>query len=152
MDEQPRGRRDLSMVNFGLVLAGRRPATIYRPEWFVTPYDKGIEILQKKGACVEDVAKVINPDYLNEAHEAVSAWNGIGEEIQWEKALAVAWKNEDVGKKFKKVGKRLEENEDVDLLALYAEISSLVSDSSFGLTKASDVDYSHYKPFMKSGD
>lgn len=152
MDEQPKSRRDLSLVNFGLILSGRQPATIYRPEWFCTPYDKGVEILQKTGACREDVAKVINPDYLNDAHEAVSHWNGIGEELDWVKCLATAYKNEEVGRKLKKVGKRLEENEDVDLLPVYAEFSSMLSDESFGLTKASNIDYTNYKPFMKSGD
>lgn len=152
MSDTPRSRRDLSMVNFGLVLSGRREATIYKPEWFVTPYDKGIEILQRRGSCVEDVAKVINPDYINDAHEAVSQWNGIGEEISWEKTLATAFHNEEMGRKLEKVGGKLRNNEDVDLLSVYGEIGSAVSNSSFGLTKASDVDFSSYKPFMKSGD
>lgn len=151
-DETPRGRRDLSLVNFGLIMAGRQPATIYKPEWFNTPYDKGVEILQKKGATVEDVAKVINPDYLNDAHESVSHWNGIGEEIDWVKCLVVAYENEGLGKRLKKVSRQLEENQDVDLLSLSAEMNSIATRSSFGLTKASKIDYSNYKPFMKSGD
>lgn len=148
----PRGRRDLSLVNFGLILANRRSVTSYKPEWFASPYDRGVEILQKKGACVEDVAKVINPDYINDAHEAVSHWNGIGEEIDWTKCLSTAYRNEETGKKLRKMGKRLEENEPVDMLQIYGEIGSLVSAESFGLTRASDIDYSNYKPFMKSGD
>lgn len=148
----PRGRRDLSMVVAGLVIANRIPATALKPEWFCTPYDKAIEILQKRGAKIEDVAKVVNPEYLNDAHESVSQWNGIGEEINWPAALAESYRNEKAGSDLVKVGKRLKENEPVDLLQLYGQIGSLVSSESFGLTRASDIDYTNYKPFMKSGD
>lgn len=148
----PRGRRDLSMVVAGLVIANRIPATTLRPEWFCEPYNKAIEILQKRGACIEDVAKVVNPEYLNDAHEAVSHWNGISEEINWPSALATSYRNEEAGRKLKKVGKRLEENEPVDLLQLYGELGSMVSSESFGLTLANQIDYSNYHPFMKSGD
>lgn len=150
--DEPKSRRDLSLVNFGLIIAKRKDPTMYRSEWFVAPYDQGLEILLKKGAAIEDVAKAIkNPEYLNDAHEAVSKWNGISEEFDWVKALAVAYKNEVVGEKLVKNGKKLKNNDDVDLLALYGELQSVISQGASGLTKLASIDYKHFAPMMESG-
>lgn len=145
--------RELSEICYGLVQEGRHPATLYRPEIFVTPYDRAIEILQKKGASKEDVAKVISSSYMTDAADAVHRFNGLGEyqNYDWAKALSEAWFNAEVGKKFQKIGKRLESNEEVDLLPLYGELTSAIAKESSGLTLGSQVDYKTYKPFKKSG-
>ena len=144
-------RFELSELNFGLILAERRPATLYRPEWFSSPFDAGVEILQKKGASKEDVAKTLSSSYMNDAHDSVKRLNGLGEEVDWVKSLQSAFYNEERGKKLEKLGKKLKENESVDLLPLYAEIGSAISDESSGLAVASDIDYNTYKPFKLSG-
>ena len=146
--------QELSEVNFGLCLEGRIPATAYKPQWFSTPYDKGIEILQQKGATREDVAQVLSSAYINDAHNAVKKWNGIGdkENFDWAKAIADASKKGDLSRSLSKVVKKLAENEEVDLLPLYGALGNMVADESVGLTQASQIDYQHYKPFMKSGN
>lgn len=145
--------RQLSQVNFGLILNSRVPASLYRPEWFARPYDDGVKILLEKGATKEDVAKVVSSDYLNDAHDAVHKWNGIGdmENFDWVKALKDAAWSVDAGKKLQKVGKKLEANEEVDLLSVYGELTSYVARESSGLTLGSEIEYGTYKPFKKSG-
>lgn len=145
--------RDISEICYGLVQEGRHPATLYRPEMFVTPYDKAIEILLKKGSSKEDVAKVVASSYMTDAADAVHRFNGLGEyqNYDWAKALSQAWMNEQRGKKLEKIAKRMKENEEVDLLPLYAELSSAISHESSGLRLASTIDYNNYKPFKKCG-
>ena len=146
--------QELSEVNFGLCLEGRIPATVYKPQWFSTPYDKGIEILQQKGATREDVAQVLSSAYINDAHNAVKKWNGIGdkENFDWAKAIADASKKGDLSRSLSKVVKKLAENEEVDLLPLYGALGNMVADESTGLSLASTIDATHYKPFIKSGN
>lgn len=144
---------ELSEVCFGLVLEGRHPATMYRPEYFTTPYDQGIEILQKKGATKEDTAKVISSSYLSDASSAVHKFNGIGEyqNYDWAKALQEAYRNFSLAKPFEKAAKKLKENEDVDLLPLYGQLGEIISTDASGLTLFTDIDYTTYKPFKLTG-
>src|SRR5688572_3547061 len=88
--------RDISEICYGLVQEGKHPATLYLPEMFVTPYDKAIEILLKKGSSKEDVAKVVASSYMTDAADAVHRFNGLGEyqNYDWAKALSQAWMNE----------------------------------------------------------
>ena len=146
-------RSQLSELNFGLVLDGRVPATLYKAGWFSSPYDKGIEILLQKGATREDLSKVLSSEYLNDAHSAVKRMNGLGspENYDWAKALRVSSNNEDRGRKLQKIGKKLLENEEVDLLPLYAEIGSSISEETSGLSLLGDIDYNTYKPFQLTG-
>jgi hypothetical protein len=144
----------LSEINFGLVLSGRYPATAYKPEYFSAPYDRGIEILQKSGATKEDVAKEVNSAYLSDASSAVHKFNGIGEyqNFDWVKALTGAKRNYELSRKLTKTVKKLADNDDVDLLPLYSDLGTIISSESSGLAPASSIDYSNYKPFMKSGN
>ena len=144
----------ISEVCFGLVLEGRHPATIYKPENFAAPYDQGIKILAQKGSTKEDVAKVLSSAYLSDASSAVHKFNGLGEyqNFDWSKALCEAQRNFDRSKRFKKLVKKWEENEDVDLLPVFGELQSVVAGESSGLSVASGIDYNHYKPFEKSGN
>ena len=144
---------ELSEVNFGLVMEGRVPPTMYKPAWFTTPYDKGMEILLKPGAAKEDVAHALSSAYINDAHDAVKHWNGIGEteNFDWTKSLRIAYENFERGRQFEKIGKKMKENEEVDILPLYAQLGAAISQESFGLKPASEIDYKSYKPFKKTG-
>jgi hypothetical protein len=112
--------QELSEVNFGLCLEGRVPATIFRPEWFAVPYNRGIEVLQQKGATKEDVAQVLSSAYINDAHNAVKKWNGIGdtENFDWPKAIATASRKGELSRRLSKLVKKLADNEEVDILPL----------------------------------
>jgi hypothetical protein len=145
--------RELSEVNFGLVMEGRLPASMYKPEWFDSPYDQGVEILLKPGNTKEDVAKVLSSAYINDAHDAVAHWNGIGEteNFDWAKSLRVAYDNFQRGRKLEKLSKKLKENEEVDILPLYGELGAAIANESFGLKPASEIDYKAYKPFKPCG-
>jgi hypothetical protein len=144
---------ELSEVNFGLVMEGRLPVSMYKPSWFTTPYDKGIEALMKQGATKEDVAKVLSSAYINDAHDAVKHWNGIGEteNFDWNKSLRIAYENFERGREFEKLGKKLKENEEVDILPLYGKLGAAIAQESFGLRPASEIDYKTYKPFKPCG-
>ena len=144
----------LSEINFGLVLTDRFPATMYRPDDFTAPYDEGIRILQQKGATKEDVAKVIASSYLQDASSAVHKFNGIGEyqNFDWVKPLKKSKRSFDISKRLSKVSKRLAENEDVDMLSIYGDLGSIISEESSGLSLASNIDATHYRPFIKSGN
>jgi hypothetical protein len=144
---------ELSQVNFGLCMEGRALPTLYKSEWFAYPYNEGMEVLQKKGAAREDVAKVLNSSYISDAHDCVHKWNGIGdlENFDWAKALREAYQSNVTGRKLKKISKKLEDNEPVDLLSLYGEIGAAISNESYGLQVASEIDYKTYKPFEKCG-
>lgn len=145
--------QELSEINFGLCLEGRLPSSMYKSEWFTTPYDKGMEILSRSGASKEDVAKVLSSAYISDAHDSVHKWNGIGEteNFDWNKSLRVAYENFERGKKLEKISKKLKENEEVDILPLYAELGTAISGESFGLKPASEIDFKSYKPFKPSG-
>lgn len=144
---------ELSEINFGLCLEGRVPPTMYRSEWFTTPFDSGIEILLKPGAGKEDLAKVINISYLNDAHDCVKRLNGLGEteNFDWVKSLRIAYENFERGRKFERISKKLKENEEVDILPLYGELGAAIANESYGLKPASEIDYKTYKPFKPCG-
>lgn len=143
---------EIAEVAFGLILEGRHPATLYKPEYFPVPYDSAVEILQKKGATREDVSKVISSAYLSDASQAVHKFNGIGEyqNYDWAKALQQAWQNHERGRKFEKLSKAMQNNEPVDVLPLYAELGASIANETSGLQALSEVG-TDYKPFKKCG-
>lgn len=146
--------RELSEVCYGLVQEGRHPAGLYSPEKFVTPYNDAIRILLEKGSTKEDVAKAFhNQNFMTDAADAVHKFNGLGEyeNFDWGKALDDAYFNAEIGKKFQKIGKRLENNDEVDLLPVYADLTSAIAKESTGLRIASEIDYKAYNPFKKCG-
>jgi DNA replication protein DnaC len=136
-----------------LLIEQRVPPTLYKSEWFASPFDKGVEVLMQPGSTREDVAKVLSSAYINDAHDAVKKWNGLGEteNFDWPKVLRESYENMQRGKVFEKLAKKYKNNEPVDLLALYSEIGSAIAKESFGLKPASEIDYKKYKPFMLSG-
>lgn len=145
---------ELSEIAFGLCLEGRVPVTAVKADYFDAPYDQGIKVLSKKGATREDVAKVLNSQVISDAHDAVHKWNGIGDKegFDWIKALTDAARNKVLGKTLRKAASRLEENDEVDLLPIFGDLQSIVAGASSGLSLATTVDYSVYKPFCKSGN
>lgn len=145
---------ELSEVNFGLIIDERHPATLYDPKDFSEPYWKGVEILQKQGAVKEDVAKVLHGKFISDAHNAVKKYNGIGEyqNFDWITSLKDAKRKYEFSRKWSKAFSKLEENEDVDLLPFYGELSNMVANEASGLTIAKDIDYTTYKPFSLSGN
>jgi hypothetical protein len=145
---------ELSEVNFGLILENRREVTMYKPEYFDAPYDRGVEVLMKKGATREDVAKVLNSSYISDAHDSVHKWNGVGdkENFDWTQALIDAFLNYQRGVRFEKLGRKMKTNEQVDLLPVYSDLSSAIAGKDMGLRPLSQIDISDYKPFMESGD
>lgn len=145
---------ELSEINFGLVLEGKVPVSAYRPDNFETPYDVGIETLLQKGATKEDVAKVLSPQIISDAHDAVCKWNGISEKenFDWNKALIEAKQRHEIARKLDKASRRMKENDDYDLLPLFGDLQSIVAGHTSGLSLAKEVDYNHYKPFAKSGN
>ena len=145
--------QQLSELNFGLIIDDRVPVTMYKQDWFAAPYDKAVEVLLQKGSVKEDLAKVISSSYMNDAHNSVKRMNGLGEtqNFDWVKALQTSYFNEERGRKLQKIGKKLIENEEVDLLPLYAEIGASISQETSGLSKFSDIDYNTYKPFKLTG-
>jgi hypothetical protein len=142
----------LSELNFGLIIDERVPVTMYKSVWFSAPYDRAVELLLQKGATREDLAKVISSSYLTDAHNSVKRMNGLGESMDWAKTLQTSYYNVQIGDKLQKFARKLKENDPVDLLPLYGEIGSLVSNESTGLTQASTIDAAHYRPFIKSGN
>lgn len=143
--------RELSEINFGLIIADKKPVTLYKPDWFATPYNKGIEILLQKGATKEDVAKVLSSEYLNDAHESVKRMNGLGEEMDWVKALQESSLNAEDASFYKKLAKSLEQNETIDWLPISGRIAARVAGNLSGLLPLGEVDYESYKPFKLSG-
>jgi hypothetical protein len=146
-------REELSEINFGLVLEGRVPATMYKVDWFSEPYRQGMDILMKQGASKEDVAKVLSSSYISDAHDAVCHWNGISESenFDWAKALREAHANYERSKVLKRIAKKMEENEEVDILPIYSELGAAIANESFGLKPASEIDYEEYIPFKPCG-
>lgn len=146
-------REQLSELNFGLVLDGRQPASMYKSQWFTEPYDTGIEILLKQGATKEDLAKVISSSYLNDAHDSVKRMNGLGEteNFDWSKSLRLAYERYELGNSLAKDVKKLKENEDVDILPIYSKLGAIINSESFGLRAASEIDYKNYKFFKPTG-
>lgn len=146
---------ELSTINFGLTLEGRRSAREYSADDFVPPYDEGIKVLQQEGATREDVAKLksFNVNVLNDAHNAVHKMNGLGEyeNFDWIKALKAAKRAYDLARGGKRILEKLERNEDADLLQFQSQIASMVSAESYGLSLGNTIDYSNYKPFKQSG-
>ncbi len=142
---------ELSELNFGLITDNRVPVEQYKPEWFSTPYDKGVQILLQKGMTIEDVAKVLSSQYMNDAHDSVKRMNGLGESVDWAKALRTSYYNKERGRKLQKIGKKLEENSNVDLLPLYGEIGASIAEETSGLSLLSEIDYKTYKPFKLTG-
>lgn len=145
---------ELSEVCYGLIQEGRHPATIYRPEYFDSPFDQAVKILMQKGATKEDVAKVISSSYMTDAADAVHKFNGLGEyqNFDWNKELIKAYEGVKLSKRLEKAAKGLKNNEPVDLLPVYGDLQSIVAGGASGLSLAKDVDYNHYKPFQKSGN
>jgi hypothetical protein len=151
--DSPRSLMELSQVNFGLALGGRVAPSIYSADWFAYPYDEGIRILQKKGSTREDVAKVLNSSYISDAHDSVHRWNGIGdaENFDWPTALKDAHNNYVLGKNLEKKGKKLQENQDVDIIDLHSELFAHLANKSNETLLLKDIDYKNFTPMIESG-
>jgi len=146
---------ELTTTCFGFVLEGRHSAKEYCADDFLPPYDKGIRLLQQEGATKEDLAKLkeFNGSVLQDAHYASHKYNGLGEyeNFDWRDALKKAKLRYDLSQVLNRSARKLENNEEVDLLPLHAQISTMVTGETFGLAPATSIDYSHYKPFQKCG-
>lgn len=144
--------QQLSELNFGLIIDDRVPVTMYKSDWFSAPYDKAVELLLQKGSQKEDLAKVLSSSYMNDAHNSVKRMNGLGEteNFDWVSSLRESYENEIRGEKLQKLGKKMRENEPVDLLKLYAELGSVISQENTGLTKLSEIS-DDYAPFKLTG-
>lgn len=142
---------DASEKVAGLVWTGRRMANGYSPEMFAPPYDDVIRILQKKGGSKEDVLKKVNDKFIQNAIHSVAHLNGLGDEKTFDDVLVKAAESYQLSKKLQKVAHALEHNEDVDLLPIHGQLTSIVAGQSIGLTPAKNIDYKNYKPFMKCG-
>ena len=143
-------REELSQAVFGLIQAGKISSSLVKPAWFLPPYDTGVEVLQQGGER-EDIAKVVSVAYMNDAHEAVKSLNGLGDEIDWAISLKDAYESDNLGLRFQKVGKKLRENQKVDLLELHADMGSLLAGKSNGSTLLKDLDYNNFSAMIPSG-
>lgn len=146
-------RQELSEVVFGLCLEKRISPSMLKPEWFAPPYGEGVKILLQDGAEREDVAKALSSAYISDAHDAVARWNGIGdrENFDWVAALRSAYENDERGRRLEKIGKKLQKNEDVDILAIYGELGAAIAQDETGLRPLEDIRYGEYKPFKQTG-
>lgn len=143
---------DLEQINIGLLLDGRKPIQEYTPDDFITKdVQKAIQTWQKSGGCKEDIAKILSPRFLNDCHESVERWNGIGDNVDWRSALLQAKANYTLGRTLHKAADALESNDTIDLLPIYGQMTSALAGQSTGLALANQIDYKHYKPFMPSG-
>jgi len=140
-----------SEICFGLIWEGRRLPSMFNADDFFPPFDEAVRILQTPGATKEDVAKVISPKFIQNAHNAVKGLNGLGDDSVFDTGLVKAANYYRLSRRFSKAASKMEKNEDVDLLPLYGELTSLVSNQSTGLTLVKDIDISNYSPFQDSG-
>lgn len=140
-----------SEICFGLVWEGRRLPSMFNADDFFPPFDEGIRILQQPGASKEDVARAISPKFLQNAHNAVKGLNGLGDDTVFDAGLIKAANAYRLSKKLGKAATKLEKNEDVDILPLYGELTSVLSNQATGLTLVKDIDISNYSPFQDSG-
>lgn len=142
---------DLEKVNFGLLLDDRKSIMEYSPDDFVTrDFAKAIKVW-KDGGQKEDIVKILGPQILHECHDGVARWNGLGDSIDWRKDLVSAKRMYELARRMHKDANALENNEVVDLLPTHGELTSLIAGRATGLTPASEIDFSHYKPFMPLG-
>lgn len=142
---------ELSEKEVGLAWEGRRAWSAFDPSTFAPPYDAVVRIMQKKGASKEDVLKQVSEKYIQNAKHSVGHLNGLGEEKVIDDAFIKSFQAYQLAKRLSKVASALEKNEDIDLLPVHGQLTSLVSGQATGLAPAKNINYKNYKPFMKCG-
>src|SRR5581483_7897033 len=105
-----------SEICFGLIWEGRRLPSMFNADDFFPPFDEAVRILQTPGATKEDVAKVISPKFIQNAHNAVKGLNGLGDDSVFDTGLVKAANYYRLSRRFSKAASKMEKNEDVDLL------------------------------------
>jgi hypothetical protein len=151
---------ELTLLNIGFILEGKANPIEYDPKYFRPPYNKVIQALKENPEALKDkdkadsiISKILLLEEIELAHQVAARQNGLGEEgvFNFRGALADAYYAWTLGDEAEKLGKKMKNNEEVDLLPYYSKLTSHLGGQKSGLRKADEIDFSHYKPFMKSG-
>lgn len=151
-DTDARSWEELSETVLGLMSEERLAPMVAAPEWFKYPMNEGVKVLQKPGGRKEDLMKVLPQDLITHIHNRVSSMNGSGEWYDWVGGLKDAYEGQLLADQYERDARALRQNKPVDLQRSYAMTTAKLTRGESGLVRATDIDYSKYKPFIKSGN
>jgi len=143
---------NLSEINFALLLNNRIQCSMVQAEWFDTPYDRGVKIFCREvNNTREDVAKVVDLQSMASAEEALGIIGNVDNVLDYPTMLHKAYNSMRLGDILGKASVKLKRNDDVDLLPVYGELTSVVANQATGLSLIKDVNYKDYESFDKCG-
>ncbi len=144
--------KDVSTINAGLILTGKRSPLEYKDTDFFPPYDDMVAIYHKNpDAAKEDLVLKVHPDAIQAALYAAKNLNGMGEAADWPAVLRKQANLFRLGKQLRRAGEKLERGDDIDLLPISGEMQALSESRQTGLIKAEDIDYESFVPLERSG-
>jgi hypothetical protein len=121
-------------------------------EWFDEPYNRGVKVFCREvNNTREDVAKVVDLQSMISAEEALGVIGNVENVLDYPNMLHKAYNAMRLGEILDKAGKKLRRNDDVDLLPVYGELTSVVANQATGLALLKDIPYQGYEPFVKCG-
>ena len=141
---------DSSEIVLGLILDHRLSVNAVRPELFIEPYNKVIKILQKEPeTSIEDLIITTGLSPIQGAFDQVHRMNGLGER-DWVKILEQSMLMYDVGVKMGKLGQRMMQGDNVDLIPIRGLLVDIEQDNVQDFVRMSDITVENV-PFILTG-
>ncbi len=113
----------VSEVGFGLVLSGKLSRDAVRPDMFIGPYDRGIQLIQEGNDAIETLITRVGLTAVQAAQDAASQVDG--NRVDWIGMLEKAAIQSQLAIKFDRAAKRLRSGEDVDLTEVIEQYNLL---------------------------
>jgi len=134
----------------GLIIENRLSLNNVRPEQFCGEYKKLIEYMKNGVIEPEELVDKVGLNPFQSAIEASRSINGVGDMVDWVKLLEQSALNYDVGSKLEKLGRKLQQGDNVEWATVKDTVLKIEDGISTDYTSLSDINSGEVK-FIKSG-
>lgn len=139
-------QESLSEIVFGQLISHKIVQESVRPEMFVPPYDKGVELL-KAGKPIEIVTIKVGPLAVQAAYDSVKSV--VGTTLDYVSMLEMAGQKNKLATRLEILSKKLRSGDDVDLTEII-EQWNVMNSNMFDMISMYDIVADEH-PFMPSG-
>lgn len=138
-----------SEVVCGLLIQGKQSPNPYRPDLFIAPFDAIVKEIKTNQWSNDDIIEKIGLGPFQTAVQAAEAVNGLGDKVDWYKALERAYTKHIIGGQLEKFARRLQRGDDVDLTKV-VELAGQLNKNTSVMTPLSEVNPQEVS-FIKTG-
>jgi hypothetical protein len=152
--------RELALSIIGRLADGRANPQEFPFESFPAPYNQAIKLIKSHPEMIGNKAEIdillgqaLTYDEIVDAHTQASRLNGLGEDgvFNWAGNMREATDKLTMIPELRRMLRSCEQNDPIDWSSLYAKVGTMIAGKTSGAQPASEIDYSKYESYMKSG-